>query len=268
MLNLQNTKPMSKDEIRSLAPSIFQTKGSISTSDKYCHISTEKVIDDMNILGWYVSDVKEVKARKNENIGFQKHLVIFRNNDIVINGEDDDVVYPQILLSNSSDGKNSFTFTAGLFRMICENGLVISTEQFEKLKVRHYGYSFEELENVIKCIVEKLPLTVESLNKFKETELGKEQAIEFAKEAMKCRYTEEEINNITIDYEDLLTPVRNQDEGNNLWSIYNVLQEKLTHGLFKYGYSTKQRKARKIKNFSQDMVLNEKLYNVALKFVS
>ena len=37
-----------------------------------------------------------------------------------------DTVYPQILLTNSHDGKNAFTFTAGLFRLICENGLVIA----------------------------------------------------------------------------------------------------------------------------------------------
>ena len=37
-----------------------------------------------------------------------------------------DTVFPQILLTNSHDGKNAFTFTAGLFRMICENGLVLS----------------------------------------------------------------------------------------------------------------------------------------------
>ena len=42
-----------------------------------------------------------------------------------------DTVFPQILLTNSHDGKNAFTFTAGLFRMICENGLVVSTNEFE-----------------------------------------------------------------------------------------------------------------------------------------
>ena len=67
--------------------------------------------------------------------------------------------FPQILLTNSHDGKNAFTFTAGLFRMICENGLVISSQNFEKMKIRHMGYSFEELQNTIKSIVESLPLT-------------------------------------------------------------------------------------------------------------
>ena len=63
-------------------------------------------------------------------MGFQKHLVVFRNNDIIIEGKDNDTVYPQVLLTNSHDGKNAFTFTAGLFRLVCENGLVISTQEF------------------------------------------------------------------------------------------------------------------------------------------
>ncbi len=268
MLNLQNTKPMSKDEIRSLAPSIFTSNGSNTTSEKYCHISTEKIIDDMEALGWYVADVKEVKARKEGNIGFQKHLIIFRNNDIVINGEDDDVVYPQILLTNSHDGKNSFIFTAGLFRMICENGLVISTEQFESLKIRHYGYSTEELTNVVNEIVAKLPEVVGLMNSFKETILNDEQIEEFAKEMIATRFTEDELPRITIDYDDLLTPTRFEDNGKDLWSVFNLLQEKLIHGLFNYQSGVKTRKARKIKDFKQDMALNESLYNVALKFVN
>ena len=117
------------------------------------------------------SDAKEVKARTEGTIGFQKHLLVFRNNDVVINGEDGDTVYPQILLTNSHDGKNSFQFTAGLFRMICENGLVIATDEFEDLKMRHMGYTFEDLQILIKDMVEKLPLTVESMNKMKNSRI-------------------------------------------------------------------------------------------------
>ena len=116
MLDYTNSEFKSLEELREIAPSIFTTKGAESTSDKYTHIPTDRVITDMELLGWKVVDAKEVKVR--ENVGFQKHLVVFRNPDVVINGEDGDTVYPQVLLTNSHDGKNSFTFTAGLFRMI------------------------------------------------------------------------------------------------------------------------------------------------------
>ena len=191
MLDIKNMDFIDKSEIKNRANSIFTTTGSPSTSDKYAHISTEKIIDDMALLGWNVVDAKEVKARKKDTAGYQKHLVVFRNNDIQITSEDKDNVFPQILLTNSHDGKNAFTFTAGLFRLVCENGLVVSSREFENMKIRHYGYSFEELQGTIRAMVEKLPLTVESLNKFKAVQLGQDQALDFAKKALENRFTEE-----------------------------------------------------------------------------
>ncbi len=267
MLNLNNTEFRTKSEIRQLASSIFTAQGAPTTSEKYAHISTEKIIDDMALLGWGVVDAKQVRARKTDTMGYQKHLVVFRNNDIQITAEDGDDVFPQILLTNSHDGKNAFTFTAGLFRMVCENGLVVSSREFENMKIRHYGYSFEELQGTIKAMVEKLPLTVESLNKFRHVELSQEQALDFAQKAIATRFNEDEIDNIQIDLQDLLTPTRSEDRGNDLWSVYNVVQEKLIHGMFNYKYGTKTRKARKIKNFKQDLVVNERLYDLALEFI-
>ena len=266
MLDIKNMDFIDKSEIKKRANSIFTTTGSPSTSDKYAHISTEKIIDDMELLGWGVVDAKQVKARK--SVGFQKHLVVFRNSEIVIDGADGDTVFPQILLTNSNDGKNAFTFTAGLFRMICENGLVVCNQEFENLKIRHYGYDFEELEKTINAMVEKLPLTVESMNRFKTTVLNSNQMLDFAKRALNSRFTDSELEHITIDLNDLLTPSREEDKGNDMWSVFNTVQEKLTHGLFNYGYGSKNRKARKIKNFNKDMELNNKLYQLANEFVN
>ena len=266
MLDIKNMDFIDKSEIKNRANSIFTTTGSPSTSDKYAHISTEKIIDDMELLGWGVVDAKQVKARK--SVGFQKHLVVFRNSEIVIDGADGDTVFPQILLTNSHDGKNAFTFTAGLFRMICENGLVVCNQEFENLKIRHYGYDFEELEKTINAMVEKLPLTVESMNRFKTTVLNSNQMLDFAKRALNSRFTDSELEHITIDLNDLVTPSREEDKGNDMWSVFNTVQEKLTHGLFNYGYGYKNRKARKIKNFNKDMELNNKLYQLANEFVN
>ena len=266
MLDIKNMDFIDKSEIKNRANSIFTTTGSPSTSDKYAHILTEKIIDDMELLGWGVVDAKQVKACK--SVGFQKHLVVFRNSEIVIDGADGDTVFPQILLTNSHDGKNAFTFTAGLFRMICENGLVVCNQEFENLKIRHYGYDFEELEKTINAMVEKLPLTVESMNRFKTTVLNSNQMLDFAKRALNSRFTDSELEHITIDLNDLLTPSREEDKGNDMWSVFNTVQEKLTHGLFNYGYGSKNRKARKIKNFNKDMELNNKLYQLANEFVN
>jgi hypothetical protein len=246
--------------------SIFTTSGSENTSEKYTHIPTYKVVEDMELLGWEVEEAKEVKARK--NVGFQKHLLIFRNPNVVINGKDGDTIQPQIILTNSSDGKNAFSFRAGMYRFICENGLIIGENIVEPIKIRHMGYSFEDLRISINSIIEKLPLTVESMNKMKEIELNETQLVEFANKALTVRFTEEELKTYKVDIFNLLQPTRDADSGNGLWEIFNVFQEKIIKGNFQYFNGKKYRKARPIKNFNQDLEVNSKLFDLALEYVS
>ena len=266
--DLQDAKYLTKKNIASLAPSVFASEPSSEVSKHYTHIPTERVIDDMELLGWKPIQATEVKARKNSTRGFQKHLITFRNEEVVINGEDGDTVFPQILMTNSHDGKNAFQFQAGLYRLICSNGLVIADTQFEAVKMRHMGYTFEDLQVMIKEMVEKLPLTVESMNKMKAQEMEQEQILQFAKDAINTRFSEKEMKRIKIDYDELIKPVRKEDEGSDLWSVFNVVQEKIIDGDFEYRAGGKLRKARQIKNFKQDMRINKELFNVALEYVN
>ena len=282
MLDLKKSQKLSKDELREIAPSIFSTVPSPEVSK-----------NDMELLGWNVIDAKEVAARTKGTRGFQKHLVVFRNDDIVINQMPNnivesstsptgyrrtdgtfakknpiDTVFPQILLTNSHDGKNAFTFTAGLFRMICENGLVVSTNEFEKVAIRHMGYDFDELQVQINEMVERLPLTVESMNNMIDTKMNQKSILKFAKDMLAVRFPEDELRRITIDMDEFITPVRPEDKGEDLWSVFNVIQEKIIEGDFDYTVGTKHRKARQIKNFKQDMDLNSKMFDVALEYVN
>lgn len=260
---------LSKDVIRQIAPSVFTEKAdSSSTSKHYVHIPTENVIDDMASLGWGVVDAKQVKARKNQ--GYQKHMVVFGNDDLVVEGKDGDTVMPRILLTNSHDGKNAFTFQAGLYRLVCSNGLVVADAEFASMKIRHMGYDLTELKTVINEIVEKLPLTVECMNRLKAKQLSEEEKMEFAEKALRTRLPESQLSTFTFDnIQDLLKPTRIEDSGDDMWSVYNVIQEKIIHGMFEtYGTRGRVRKARKIKNFSQDTKVNQDLYKLALEFAS
>ena len=259
--NLNTIETISKEQVKQVAPSVFTKQGASNVSEKYSHIPTERVMDDMSALGWNVVDAKEIKARKNQ--GFQKHMLIFANPEIIINGNDGDTVFPRILLTNSHDGKNAFTFKAGLFRLVCSNGLVIADEQFGEMKIRHMGYDFEALQSLITEMVEKLPLTVESMNRFKNKQLSEDQKQKFALEALGLRF---DTDNKTFNVSEFLTPTRKEDEGSDLWSVFNVIQEKLVHGMVDYRAGSKQRKARRIKNFQQDVKLNSELYELALAY--
>ena len=278
MINLQSTEFLSLEEIKEIAPSVFTTNGSKDTSDKYTHIPTDRVIRDLELLGWRVADVKEVSARKDTTIGYQKHLVVFRNDDVVITGEDGDTVYPQILLTNSHDGKNAFKFQAGLFRMICENGLVIADESFEDYSIRHMGYDFESLQSLIKEMVANLDVTVESMNKMKQIELDEKQQIELAKKLLEVRL-EGTGNTYDKNQPEMINwSQRKEDNGVDLWSVFNRQQENIIEGNFSYfnekKYSTMVpnlhfvgRQARPIKNFKQDMDVNKKMFAAALELV-
>jgi len=275
MLDYQNDQFKSLEELKEIAPSIFTKKGSDKTSTKYTHIPTDRVIKDLELLGWGVVDAKEVNARQDK--GYQKHLVVFRNPDVSINKKStnvdgevfEDIVFPQILVTNSHDGKNSFKFQAGLYRMVCENGLVIADQQFEDYTIRHMGYDFEALQNVIKDMISNLDLTVESMNKMRKIELDENQQFEFAKKLLDIRvegtdnmYKEDQIG-------DILVPQRKEDFGDDLWSVFNRVQENIVEGNFKY-YNAKtlgsERQARPIKNFKQDMDVNKKLFSAALEY--
>ena len=266
--DLQTAKYLTKKNIMSVAPSVFASEPSSEVSKHYTHIPTERVIDDMELLGWKPIQATEVKARKTSTKGFQKHLITFRNDDVVINGDDGDTVFPQVLMTNSHDGKNAFQFQAGLYRLVCSNGLVIADTQFEAVKMRHMGYNFEDLQVMIKEMVEKLPLTVESMNKMKATEMEQEQIIQFAMDAINTRFSDKEMKRIEIDYDLLTQPVRKEDAGSDLWSVFNVVQEKIITGDFDYRAGGKARKAREIKNFKQDMRINKELFNVALEYAN
>ena len=50
--SLQEAKYLTKEAIAKMTPSVFSTKPSSEVSDKYTHIPTERVIDDMELLGW------------------------------------------------------------------------------------------------------------------------------------------------------------------------------------------------------------------------
>ena len=277
MLDYQNDQFKSLEELKEIAPSIFTKKGSDKTSSKYTHIPTNRVIKDLELLGWGVVDAKEVNARQDK--GYQKHLVVFRNPDVSINKKStnvdgevfEDIVFPQILVTNSHDGKNSFKFQAGLYRMVCENGLVIADQQFEDYTIRHMGYDFEALQGVIKDMISNLDLTVESMNKMRKIELDENQQFEFAKKLLDIRvegtdnlYREEQIG-------DILVPQREEDFGDDLWSVFNRVQENIVEGNFKY-YNAKtlgtERQARPIKNFKQDMDVNKKLFSAALEYAA
>lgn len=258
---------LSNEQIAQLAPAVVSTTQAENLSDKYVHIPTIQVVDDMRKLGWEPVQAIGVRARKGGDSRIKKHMVKFRNEGIFMADNDGNPdSYIEVLLTNSHDGSSVFKFEVGIFRLICSNGLVVKSNDFGTLKIRHMGYDFEALRALMNGMVEKLPDVVGRVNVFNSTEITKDQAEEFAGKAVNIRF-EDTISNINI--EDILTATRAEDEGYSLWAVLNRVQEKLVNGGFYYeNAQNKQRKARALKNFTQNIDFNSKLWELADEYVS
>ena len=253
--SMMTSKTYSLEEIKQIAPSVFTTEKLSTLTDKYVHAPTSKVIEDMMELGWVVTKCQEIKARKNK--GFQKHVIVLRNPDIMIKGKEGDDAFPQVILTNSHDGKNAFNFRVGIYRLVCSNGLVVADSEFGNTSIRHINYTFENLREKMNELISKLPGLVQKINLFKSIKLTDEQMIEFANKAATLR-TKQRVNAL-----ELLEATRSQDQGNDLWRTYNRIQEKILGG----SYTAGKRKARSVKSFQKDIEINEQLWELAESYV-
>jgi hypothetical protein len=182
---------------------------------------------------------------------------MFRNPDITIKGANGDDAQPQILLTNSHDGKAAFNFRVGIFRFVCSNGLVISDADFGVMSIRHLNYTFESLQAKVAEMIGKLPKLVNKINTFKAKTLTETQMTDFATKASALRTKK------TVNIMDVLTPTRAEDQGNDLWVVFNRVQEKILGG----SYTSGGRKARSVKNFQKDIQLNEQLFVLAESYL-
>ena len=266
---------LTDSDIEFICPVAFKEKMTkseikkLGLSKHYSFVPTSRVINDLRTLGWNPVDAVQVKARKKETNGYQKHMITFENDSYKTEGATE---YPQLLLTNSHDGGNAFTLSAGIFRLVCSNGLVIKTEDYGTSRLVHKGYSFESIQKLVNDFVATIDETLARIADMKKVELNRDQQMEFAKQAALLRFTEKSYNEENIDkvldLDDLLNVERAEDAGNGLWEVYNRVQESLVQGKYQYlGGNKKFRKARPIKNFKQSIHVNQKLSELAFAYV-
>ena len=260
---------LTKDQIKNSSPLVFaNAPTNPDVSKKYLFVNTETIIDDLEKLGWLPVQAAQRKARKQGSTIFSKHMVAFQNPNIKISSSDGDDAYPRILLTNSHDGMQAFKFSVGIFRLVCSNGLVVADEKFSDFNIKHKGYTFGELRNVVRQAVEDLPNRVQVMNDMKNRILTQEEKRKMALDAMLIRAGVKELQYDEETITDILDPKRDADKGDDLWRVFNVIQEKITQGDFHAALTgAKVRKVRKIKSFEKDMKVNKELFKLATALV-
>ena len=272
---VKNHESLEDKEIKYLAPVAFKSEmttqevADLGLSNHYSFVPTMNVVRDLQTMGWDCVDAKQVKARKKSTNGYQKHMLTFEHPKYKVEGVEE---YPQLLLTNSHDGGNAFQLSAGIFRLVCSNGLVIKTEDYGTQRLIHKGYSFEAVQEMVEGFIATIDETMTRITAMKRTKLDKDQMTEFAKQAALLRFTSKSYNEDNIDkvvyIDELLEATRKEDDGNAVWEVFNRVQERLVGGNYHYkGTKDKPRKARPIKNFKQNFEVNKKLSELAFAYV-
>ena len=276
MISLSNDfcTPMTEKQVREACPYAFaETPTNPNVSGKYMQANTATVIKDMEKMGWYPVQAKQCRPRKGSKGIRSFHMVAMQNDAVTIPGPDGKTEsYVRIIIQNSHDGFSSFKFMMGLYRCVCSNGLVVADAEFTTFSIRHINYSFEELLQVVNQAVAAVPGIREKTIAMRGTVLTDEQKRDLAVATYKIRNGATEQDEVKVDdatIADLLTPVRNEDKGNTLWNVFNVLQEKMIKGGFSApGKNGKSRRQRSIKSIRKDTEYNQQLWALAESYMA
>ena len=279
--NNLSTNFLSMDDLRKACPAAFKTTPTNpGVSERYVHANTATVVEDLAKLGWYPVQAKQCRPKKNSKGIRSFHMIALQNPDVKIckpvtdiTGETTEIVdsYPRIILTNSHDGFNSFKFMVGLFRLVCSNGLILCSDEMVNMSIRHINYSFEALRTVVSSAIEQIPYIVNTMNTMKNTKLSEAEKKELATAVVKIRKDVEDDEKFSIDEAtvmDILEPVRDEDNSDDLWTVFNICQEKMIKGGFQStGKNDKARKQRKITSIKKDIDYNQRLWEIAMRFM-
>ncbi len=201
-------------------------------------------------------------VRKEERNGFQKHLIRFAQPDFIMEDERID-----LLLFNSHDRGCFFKLMAGVWRFACSNGMVVGDE-YANFSHRHVGFSPDEFLQSAVNIAGSVGEIAGQMNEFKQIELIPAAKNIFAEAAHSLVYNEP--GQAPISPTTLLTTRRYEDQGNDLWRVFNRLQENLINGGLRGARTDENGKRRKVttrpvKALDKNLKLNQALWVLTQK---
>ena len=255
--SLYSTTPLSDDQIRSVAPSIFAEAPHDSRSERYSYIPTSAVLEKLRGNGFQPFMVGQTRVRSEDRREFTKHMLRLRHASQTADKE----AYEVILL-NSHDGTSSYQMLAGMFRFVCMNGMVCG-DVVEDVRIPHKGDVADRVVEGAFDVLDGADLVREVRNDMRALTLnpGEEQA--YARAALQLRWdTEEAPAPVTEDA--VLRARRWDDKGTDLWSTFNRVQENmLKGGLEGRNRSGRRTTTRAVMGIDQGVKLNRALFTLA-----
>lgn len=252
---LRSDSPLSDDQIRRVAPSIFAEAPHESRSQRYSYIPTAAVLTELRKEGFQPFMVTQTCVRDEGRREHTKHMIRLRHAS-QINGAEAN----EIILLNSHDGTSSYQMLAGMFRFVCSNGLVCG-DTVADVRVPHKG---DVAGSVIEGAFEVLSgfeRVKESRDAMRAITLDEGEAEVFARSALVLKYDNKPA---PITESQILVPRRLDDSRSDLWSVFNRTQENLIKGgLSGRSANGRRQQTRPVQSINSDVRLNRALWMLA-----
>jgi len=262
------------EELQKFVPSAFSKTYHPDRTDRYSFVATDNLVNSLISLGWELHSGKQNGVSK-----FARHVIRFTNPKLGYMKLKNDNVKPQIILDNSHNGGSSAQLHMGLFRLVCTNGLVIAMPGlYTNVKFRHMGVKFEELKKLMEIVAEQYTVVGTHISEMQKVLMNAVQKEEFAIKAVAQRephmfiqkdgtINTKKVHKIT-NIPEILSPIRGEDKADNLWSVFNVVQERMIKGGYnRISENGRQSKTRGITNATRNIAFNKELWEIAEEYI-
>ena len=205
------------------------------------YLADSYIIKVLRNEGWLLKGVAEQRNRSRK---IASNYVQMHHPDFTVkNNKDQDEAMASLTISNSCSGNKPLRLDLGAYREVCSNGL-IRFENAELSKIQHTKVNIRDLDLFIFELSAKSNKLIEEINAMKDKNMSHDEIKRFAYNAAKLRFNEDDDK---FDIDALLKVNRTEDEGNDVWTVFNRIQENLTHD---------------VKNKEEDIKLNKQLFNL------
>jgi hypothetical protein len=231
-----------------------------SRSSNYAHVSTERIMNLIETNGFELAGASARRVRKADKEGFQKHLLRFRPIDSKLKVIGDSV--PEIIVSNAHDGTGGINIMAGLFRLVCLNGLVVKSAEFATVSLPHRGRDLEsKVIDAAYTVIQDSERAAIAVQDWRGLNMNRLDQLQFAKEALDIKYAN--ADRVPVEPFQLLQARRSDDSDNNLWTVFNVVQENIVRGGLRGRIGERTVTTRQIRGAEADVSINSKLWGLA-----
>lgn len=255
--------------LQRITPSVFAQHAKADVSDRYSFLPTSHVVDGLRAAGWAPVWATEQRVRTAERRGFQKHMLRFRRfDDLALTSPDVGAVFPELVLVNSHDRSSAYQLHAGLFRLVCSNGMIVADTTFDRISVKHINFNPQDVIEASFKILNAVPDLINNVNEMRAIELSDSERVAFAESALIVKF--DDIDAAPMRAEKLLAPRRYEDNKKDLWTTLNAVQENIVRGGIRDRMKVNEqgqsfRRTTAIKSIDENVKVNKALWHLAEK---